>query len=238
MYMAPEMIKGEYTEKCDVWSCGVIMYLLISGNLPFEGKTSEEILKEVIKGNVRYLCSFFLILAVAWDKVSPEAKALVKKMINPNPLKRITAEQALNDSWIKIYTESTKMDLPNMIDSISNLKSFQAKSGLQKAVVSYMSEHFISLEQEKKARESFEALDKNKDGQLSRAELIEGYKVIYGNEEEAKIEVDKIMLQLDINKNGTIDYKEFLMANFENEDITNTNMLKQAFNFFDAVFAK
>ena len=99
----------------------------------------------------------------------------------------------------------------------------------------YMTEHFISLSQETKARKAFEALDVNKDGQLSRLELIEGYKVIYGNEDEARMQVDNVMNKLDMNKNGTIDYKEFLVANFKKEDIINTKLLKQAFDFFDAV---
>ena len=47
-YIAPEVLQGEYNEKCDVWSLGVILYVLLSGNLPFEGKTCQGVFKKIM----------------------------------------------------------------------------------------------------------------------------------------------------------------------------------------------
>lgn len=152
-----------------------------------------------------------------------------------NPSKRITAEEALNNEWIERYSDPSKVEIETMLESTRNLQKFQAISELHKAVLSYMTEHFMSFEREKKVREVFANFDTNHDGQLSKAELIKGYTVLIGSEEEAKVRVESIMEQLDMNKNGTIDYKEFLVANFEKEKMTNQNALKQAFDFFDIV---
>jgi calcium-dependent protein kinase len=156
-------------------------------------------------------------------------------MMRYNPSKRITAEEALNNEWIERYSDPSKVEIETMLESTRNLQKFQAISELHKAVLSYMTEHFMSFEREKKVREVFANFDTNHDGQLSKAELIKGYTVLIGSEEEAKVRVESIMEQLDMNKNGTIDYKEFLVANFEKEKMTNQNALKQAFDFFDIV---
>lgn len=156
-------------------------------------------------------------------------------MLTYDPEKRITAQEALNDIWIMKFNVMDKVDANNMLGSMKRLQEFKAESELQKAVWSYMSEYFITAEQEKKAREVFKMLDVNNDGQLSKKELLDGYTTIIGDPEEAKGRVEEIMNKLDMNKNGTIDYKEFLVANFQCKTIDNKKMMREAFNFFDAV---
>ncbi len=140
--------------------------------------------------------------------MSPDAINLVKKMLRYEPEKRITAEEALNDIWIMKFTHSGKIEASNMLESMQQLHQFKAQSGLQKAVISYMTGHFISTEQEKKAREVFKMLDANGDGKLSRAELVQGYKMMMdGDTEAAEREVKEVMSQVDLDKNGCIDYR-------------------------------
>ena len=69
-YIAPEVLAGDYNEKCDVWSCGVIMYVLLSGKTPFDGANDAEVLQNVMKG-------LFMITGPIWSKVSDEAIDLV-----------------------------------------------------------------------------------------------------------------------------------------------------------------
>ena len=73
-YIAPEVLQGEYDEKCDVWSCGVLLYILLSGSPPFDGEDDEQILEQVAKG-------IYKLEGKVWDKVSPEGKDLVQKML-------------------------------------------------------------------------------------------------------------------------------------------------------------
>nr|3DXN_A Chain A, Calmodulin-like domain protein kinase isoform 3 [Toxoplasma gondii] len=92
-YIAPEVLRKKYDEKCDVWSCGVILYILLCGYPPFGGQTDQEILKRVEKGK-------FSFDPPDWTQVSDEAKQLVKLMLTYEPSKRISAEEALNHPWI------------------------------------------------------------------------------------------------------------------------------------------
>jgi len=123
------------------------------------------------------------------------------------PEHRITADFALQDPWITKHSHKELIASNEVIQCIENLKAFKAISSLQKAVLSYMASHVVSKEEEKKLREVFSQFDTNGDGQLSQEELLEGYKQLYGGEEElAQEAVSKIMNNIDINKNGTIDY--------------------------------
>jgi len=92
-YIAPEILAGEYTEKCDVWSCGVILYILLSGKPPFDGDTDEDILRNVQKG-------VYKMSGPIWSRVSAEGTDLVKKLLCFDSDRRITAQQALHHDWI------------------------------------------------------------------------------------------------------------------------------------------
>ena len=94
-YIAPEILAGNYNEKCDIWSCGVIMYILLSGKPPFDGQTDDEILENVSKGTYK-------LTGPVWNKVSKQGIDLVKKMLTFNPDNRITAEDAITQPWFLI----------------------------------------------------------------------------------------------------------------------------------------
>jgi len=81
----------------------------------------------------------------------------------------------------------------------------------------------------------FLSLDKNGDGALTREELIEGYTRLYGNTEQAQIEVDSLMAVADVDNNGTIDYSEFLLAAGNKQKLISKTNVKQAFDLFDIV---
>ena len=83
-YMAPEVLKGSYTKKCDVWSMGVVMYTMLCGEPPFWGRNNKEILNNVKKGE-------FKMRGKVWDRVSHIAKDLVGKLLQKCPENRLTA---------------------------------------------------------------------------------------------------------------------------------------------------
>lgn len=92
-YIAPEVLEQNYDEKCDVWSCGVILYILLCGYPPFGGRSEDDILKKVRTGKFKFEPE-------DWDKISEEAKSLINKMLTYDPKKRISAEVSLADPWI------------------------------------------------------------------------------------------------------------------------------------------
>lgn len=87
-YIAPEVLKENYNEKCDVWSCGVIMYILLSGVPPFNGDDDDEIMDRVASGKFNFKKTIF-------SRVSDSAKNLIKKMLTKDVNKRISADEAL-----------------------------------------------------------------------------------------------------------------------------------------------
>ena len=94
-YIAPEVLKENYNEKCDVWSCGVIMYILLSGVPPFNGQDDDEIMEKVALAKFNFKKAIF-------SKVSDSAKNLIKRMLTKDVNKRITAEEALQDPWFEL----------------------------------------------------------------------------------------------------------------------------------------
>jgi serine/threonine protein kinase len=93
-YVAPEVLLGrDYTEKVDVWSCGVILYIMLSGIPPFYGDSAAEIFEAVIRGNLRFPSRIF-------RSVSSGAKDLLRKMICRDDSRRFSAEQALSMSTL------------------------------------------------------------------------------------------------------------------------------------------
>ena len=233
--MAPEVLQGNYNEKCDIWSCGVIMYMLLSGRPPFFGNSNEEIFTRIMHGHYSFSCS-------DWKNISETAIKLIKKMLTYNPKMRISAKEALNNAWFKLY-ENNDAKKRTILEGVKCLKTFKTNSVMQRAVLSYISAHAINKGEEKKLREIFNCLDKDKDGLLSLEELAEGYLLLFnGDEKSAKEEAKRTMDEIDTNKNGTVDYNgkyvllliEFLAANLKKNDCINKDKLKQAFDFFDA----
>lgn len=115
-YIAPEVLKFSYDEKCDIWSVGVILYLMLVGYPPFNGKDERRIQEAIKKGR-------YQLNEDEWAQVSPEAKDLVSRMLEYNPRQRISALDALKHPWIQ---ENTKNEVNERLirNTLINLKNF------------------------------------------------------------------------------------------------------------------
>ncbi|EER08814.1 Calcium-dependent protein kinase, putative, partial [Perkinsus marinus ATCC 50983] len=116
-YVAPQVLGGKYNEACDLWSCGVIMYILLCGYPPFYGETDADVLTKVRLGN-------YTFNAADWKGVSEDAKDLIRKLLKINPKDRYTAEQALNHIWVRNKAPKAQ-GMPLEGAQIENLKSFR-----------------------------------------------------------------------------------------------------------------
>ena len=91
--MAPEVIIDKHDYKCDIWSLGVILYVLLCGEPPFKGSNFEEIKKKILEAQP-------IFESKEWKDISKEAIVFIKKMLNSDPNKRYSAEMCLHDEWI------------------------------------------------------------------------------------------------------------------------------------------
>ena len=206
--------------------------MLLAGNPPFNGKTPKDIILKIKKGVVDYANP-------RWSKISNEAICLLKKMLISNPELRISASEALRDSWIIKFLQ--KKNCPEISECIKNLENFKAASVLEKAVFTYIGIRTMDKVTEEKLKKAFYTIDTDHNGTLSLDELTQCCMILYnGNENIANEKAQKIMSTIDVNGNGTIDYNgkfnlvlEFLMANVSYKDCSDDYNLKIAFDFFD-----
>eukprot|EP00826_Nyctotherus_ovalis_P052537 TRINITY_DN6675_c0_g2_i7.p1 TRINITY_DN6675_c0_g2~~TRINITY_DN6675_c0_g2_i7.p1 ORF type:complete len:435 (-),score=136.17 TRINITY_DN6675_c0_g2_i7:130-1434(-) len=224
-YTAPEVLQGAYDEKSDVWSCGVLLYFLLAGFLPFIGKTREETIGRIVKGE-------YTMKGRAWEKVSAEAKDLVRSMLEFRPINRCSAKKAFAHNWIKVYGEK-EVDESLTRDVLENLKDFSSKCKLQQAVLTCIVSQLTTKSETEDLRAVFMALDKSGKGQLTREDLIKGYKELYGHKYDEKETVDRIMSHADADKNGSLNYTEFTVATIDKHKVLTRERLEAAFKMFD-----
>lgn len=221
-YISPEVLTNNYNEKCDVWSLGVIMYILLTGKPPYTGKDTESILKQVRSSPL--IITPFKVLGLSKESVN-----LLQLLLCLSPELRISAREAVVHPWIKMYRGS---DFPGVEIVLDSLKNFNSESRLKEAVHIFLASQVVANEELNVVRKNFQRLDKDGDGKITRAELMEEYKKIM-NIEEANKTVDEIILRLDQDQDGNIDYTEFLVSCADYQKILSHENLKIAFQMFD-----
>lgn len=220
-YIAPEVLNGRYTERCDVWSCGVILYIMLSGFPPFGGTNDDEVLKAVLKGKYHFEIPEFKF-------VSNKAKNLIKKMLTYNPKSRITIAEALSHEWFET-TDLQEYDLNKSV--LLNLKNFNTKNKMQQAIYFFLVNHMSSKDEQKELIKTFKALDTNNDGVISKRELLKGFEKINNTLTEA--DVNEMMKHIDNNKSETIDFTEFVAATINKKHVLSDERIRTCFNMFD-----
>ncbi len=225
LYIAPEVLSKSYTEKCDVWSCGVILYVLLSGSQPFAGASEYEVYQKIRRG-------VYTMSGHRWEAVSKSARDLVKNMMLYDPSQRYSALEALNHPWIQGSCKE-KLNLDETKTLLNDLRSFSAHHKLQQAALTYIVSQLITGKEKDQLESVFMSLDKDKDGKLGKEELIQGYKEMFGEGYPAEEEVEKIMAHIDIDGNGYIDLTEFVMATISKKNVLSRERLVAAFNMFD-----
>eukprot|EP00917_Polyrhabdina_sp_WS-2016_P023088 GHVP01049994.1.p1 GENE.GHVP01049994.1~~GHVP01049994.1.p1 ORF type:complete len:527 (+),score=116.82 GHVP01049994.1:1766-3346(+) len=232
-YIAPEVLQGNYSEKCDIWSAGVILYILLSGCPPFHGSTEYEILQKVKNGTYNFN-------QLQWKNTSPGCRELIRQMLTFQPSQRISANTALQHVWLT-QPAADLASVPQLYDALVSMKSFKAEQTLAQAALLYICSKLTTEEENKTLTTIFQRLDQNGDGELDRAELLSGYRLLakefkskpMAEIESVEIEVDKILDAVDMDKSGTISYSEFLAAATKRELLLSKERLQRSFKMFD-----
>ena len=228
-YIAPEVLSKHYNEKCDLWSCGVIMYILLSARPPFGGQDDEEIMERVSTGE-------YDLESPPFNKLSSNALDLIKKLLTMDYNERISAEQALNHPWFKANKSQELFNKINdngtIRDLIQNLKNYRRTSIIQETALAYLVHHFPQIKDVVNSCKLFNQIDKSGDGKITKAELLKGLSERYKSNTLEK-DVDIIYKNLDMDNNGYIGYEEFVRGAVSKEYFVRDNALQFAFRYFD-----
>ena len=227
VYCSPEVLKNNYNQKCDIWSCGVIMYILLSGKYPFYGHSEEEITKKILAGNYDFNDKHF-------NNVSDIAKDLIEKCLIHDKNKRITVKDALRHEFFagEININNIFEDHIDTRNVLNNLKNNSRKiSKFYQTVLAFLSYNFADKEELKKLRKIFYKIDLNLDGKLSKEELYVAYQEAGIN--ISKEELEKTIKSIDFDGSGSIEYEEFIRVTLAKEQLFTDVNLKTAFDMFD-----
>jgi len=218
--VAPEVLQANYGEKCDIWSCGVISFILLCGYPPFSGNTDPQILAKVKEGS-------FEFRSPEWDGISSGCKNLVTQMLTLDVSCRPGAAELLQNPWLNFKSQPDAG--PICKNFMSRLKSFQANTKLKKVALTVVAQQ-LKDDQVETLQNTFRALDKNGDGMLSPQEVKEGLANL-GMKVPAGLE--DIFKNVDSNGSGNIDYSEFLAATIDKQVLMQKDVCWEAFRVFD-----
>ena len=225
-YISPEIIKGNYDEKCDIWACGVILYILLCGYPPFSGNTDKEVYNLITQ--VKYDFD-----KEKWKNISKYARDLIKNMLTPAK-NRYTAKQVLASKWLEIKLKDSVDEKTHYILDYKHINKYKSFNKFKQVILTFIASR-LSSEESKHIRTIFSNIDEDKKGFITfedfRKYIINEYDIddLVENEEELR----KGFQSVDTDHNNKIDYTEFLAANLDKKIFLKEEKLKEAFRTFD-----
>ncbi|XP_061373700.1 calcium-dependent protein kinase 8-like isoform X2 [Gastrolobium bilobum] len=218
-YMAPEVLKRNYGPEVDIWSAGVILYILLCGVPPFWAETEQGVAQAIIRSVVDFKRD-------PWPKVSDNAKDLVKKMLDPDPKRRLTAQEVLDHPWLQNAKKAPNVSLGETVKA--RLKQFSVMNKLKKRALRVIAEH-LSVEEAAGIKEGFQLMDTGNKGKINIDELRIGLHKLGHQIPDADLQI----LMEAVNKDGHLDYGEFVAISVHLRKMGNDEHLRKAFQFFD-----
>ena len=223
--MSPQVLKGSYTDKADIWSLGVIAYMLLSnGKAPFQGSTTKEIAANII--SEKYHVRMDDETDPTWNSISKEAKSFVKSLLEYDPSKRKTAAAALRSSWLTKHYDhdddhptldeqqaqrtSTPEEAVQKMNSIRSAVWSSAKNdGIFKRVSNMIIAHKLSSESVAELRDAFHAMDTNHQGTINYWEFRTALKQSCDFSDR---ELKEAFRGIDVNDTGVVSMALFSIA--------------------------
>ncbi|XP_057754958.1 calcium-dependent protein kinase 2-like [Arachis stenosperma] len=220
-YVAPEVLRRSYGKEIDIWSAGIMLYILLSGVPPFWAETEKGIFDAILEGVIDFESE-------PWPSISNSAKDLVRKMLTQDPKKRITSAEVLEHPWIREGGEASDKPIDSAV--LSRMKQFRAMNKLKKLALKVIAES-LSEEEIKGLKAMFANMDTDNSGTITYEELKTGLARIGSRLSEA--EVKQLMDAADVDGNGSIDYIEFISATMHRHRLERDEQLYKAFQYFD-----
>jgi len=223
-YCSPEVIDDIYDERCDEWSCGVLMYLLLCGEIPFPGETEEEMFSKIKKGKFSFHQKEF-------KNVSNKAKDLICNLLMYNKDYRITASQALQHPFFTENFDPKLLSYNKDLTKLTELIEIKKFGKFQESIIAYLTINFIDKDEEKQLKEVFRYIDKNNKNFLKKEDIEYCFKANgYFLDKES---IDHIFSILDYDMNGVVEYQEFFRALVNKKKLFSDENLEIAFELLD-----
>ena len=223
-FIAPEVLNRNYNEKCDVWSIGVLLFIMLCGKPPFWGESDKEILEKVKTGKYDWRDD-------EWKSISQEGQAMVHELLNIKVSSRPSASEALQHKWFSKYLYKHPVQRTKVEDFYRNIVSFKIDPVLffQQASLAYMVHHLAKKEDIIDIRRFYTWIDNNGDGKMEYKEIVEGFKQFLEVNEK---ELTRIFKYIDQGKTGCIEYEEFIRACINKKELLTEENLKSTFILF------
>ena len=226
-YVAPEVLKGDYNEKCDIWSCGIVLNILLTGIPPYTGDNEDEIKENIKKGGYDVFNNPKL------SNISSSAKELLHKMLISDPSLRPSALECLNNDWIKSCKE--ELDLSTFINASKIMTNYKQKNLIEILATKYLI-HYLTLDEEmEEATSLFQEIDSDKSGSITKEELLLFLKKVYPNKTNAANDVENIFKEVDIDGSGSIEFSEFVAMYIKGKQLISEEMILKCFKALDIV---
>lgn len=218
-YMAPEVLKRNYGPEIDIWSAGVILYILLCGVPPFWAESEQGVAQAILRGAIDFKRQ-------PWPSVSESAKNLVKQMLEADPKLRLTAKQVLEHPWLQNAKKAPNVPLGDVVKS--RLKQFSVMNRFKRRALRVIADH-LSVDEVEDMKEMFDKIDTDNDGIISCDELKTG--LANHGSQLAESEVQMLIEAVDTNTKGTLDYGEFVAMTLHLQRMN--EHLQRAFSYFD-----
>ncbi|XP_009777418.1 calcium-dependent protein kinase 13 [Nicotiana tabacum] len=220
-YMAPEVLRRNYGPEIDIWSAGVIMYILLCGVPPFWAESEQGVAQAILRGAIDFKRE-------PWPSISETATNLVQQMLEPDPKLRLTAKQVLEHPWLQNAKKAPNVPLGDVVKS--RLKQFSMMNRFKRKALRVIAD-FLSNEEVEDLKEMFSKIDTDNNGIVSVEELKAGLQKF--NSQLAESEIQMLIQAIDTNGKGTLDYGEFIAVSLHLQRMANDEHLHKAFSYFD-----
>ena len=220
-YMSPEMIEGHSCPQSDIWSVGIIVYLMLTGKYAFDAKEGENLYNKIKHNEID-------MEPLIESECSEEAKDFIVRCLKKKYQERMTTAECLEHAWITKFCVKKNSNLLNE-DTVDTLLDFANKNALQKEIYYFIAK--ISSEGDiNKLKQFFNQLDVDNSGTLTIEEVETAFRQI--NIDITEEELKQIWDGLDFHKDGQVNYSEFLAAMVSSYNFQKEEKLWSVFNLF------
>ena len=222
-FIAPEILKSEYDEKCDVWSIGVILYYILSGKFPFTGKTNIEIFEKIKNNEPFYGNNLF-------NSNSQNTMDFIKQCLRKNPNERLSAQECLLHPWLEPIFKHIHSDTFLKDNLIMNFASYKKCPQLQKLILKYLVSNMGHTELEP-YKSAFFAFDFKNQGIITKKDIKKIFNLY--NFDISDTQIKNIMSICDEPSKSFLTYSEFICCCINIGDFLTPEKLLNTFLFFD-----